>query len=142
VTLVTLVTAGTHWIWVCDWGVLLAVSARFVGCRALSVSPCLSPVFVCTWAQDERPADLHMAQPNVPVSNLLGLKTWAPVFVPEQDYLAVKVTRPPSLPRPSPPRPPPCSSPPSPCPSPSVRPAVLLQVKTVSLGSSTMHVSL
>jgi hypothetical protein len=23
---------------------------------------------VCTWAQDERPADLHMAQPNVPVS--------------------------------------------------------------------------
>jgi hypothetical protein len=22
---------------------------------------------VCTWAQDERPADLHMAQPNVPV---------------------------------------------------------------------------
>jgi hypothetical protein len=21
--------------------------------------------FVCTWAQDERPADLHMAQPNV-----------------------------------------------------------------------------
>jgi hypothetical protein len=24
--------------------------------------------FVCTWAQDERPADLHMAQPNVPVS--------------------------------------------------------------------------
>jgi hypothetical protein len=25
-------------------------------------------VSVCTWAQDERPADLHMAQPNVPVS--------------------------------------------------------------------------
>jgi hypothetical protein len=25
-------------------------------------------VIVCTWAQDERPADLHMAQPNVPVS--------------------------------------------------------------------------
>jgi hypothetical protein len=25
-------------------------------------------MFVCTWAQDERPADLHMAQPNVPVS--------------------------------------------------------------------------
>jgi hypothetical protein len=24
--------------------------------------------FVCTWAQDERPADLHMAQSNVPVS--------------------------------------------------------------------------
>jgi hypothetical protein len=24
--------------------------------------------FLCTWAQDERPADLHMAQPNVPVS--------------------------------------------------------------------------
>jgi hypothetical protein len=24
--------------------------------------------FVCTWAQDEHPADLHMAQPNVPVS--------------------------------------------------------------------------
>jgi hypothetical protein len=25
--------------------------------------------FVCTWAQhDERPADLHMAQPNVPAS--------------------------------------------------------------------------
>jgi hypothetical protein len=24
-------------------------------------------VLVCTWAQDERPADLHMAQPNVPV---------------------------------------------------------------------------
>jgi hypothetical protein len=23
---------------------------------------------VCTWAQEERPADLHMAQPNVPVS--------------------------------------------------------------------------
>jgi hypothetical protein len=23
---------------------------------------------ICTWAQDERPADLHMAQPNVPVS--------------------------------------------------------------------------
>jgi hypothetical protein len=23
--------------------------------------------FVCTWAQEERPADLHMAQPNVPV---------------------------------------------------------------------------
>jgi hypothetical protein len=23
---------------------------------------------VCTWAQDERPAELHMAQPNVPVS--------------------------------------------------------------------------
>jgi hypothetical protein len=23
---------------------------------------------VCTWAQDECPADLHMAQPNVPVS--------------------------------------------------------------------------
>jgi hypothetical protein len=23
---------------------------------------------VCTWAQDERPADLHMAQPNVSVS--------------------------------------------------------------------------
>jgi hypothetical protein len=22
---------------------------------------------VCTWAQYERPADLHMAQPNVPV---------------------------------------------------------------------------
>jgi hypothetical protein len=21
----------------------------------------------CTWAQDERPADLHMAQPNVPL---------------------------------------------------------------------------
>jgi hypothetical protein len=25
-------------------------------------------LFVCTWAQDERPADLHMAQPHVPVS--------------------------------------------------------------------------
>jgi hypothetical protein len=25
-------------------------------------------LFVCTWAQDERPADLHIAQPNVPVS--------------------------------------------------------------------------
>jgi hypothetical protein len=25
-------------------------------------------VVVCTRAQDERPADLHMAQPNVPVS--------------------------------------------------------------------------
>jgi hypothetical protein len=24
---------------------------------------------VCTWAQDERCADLHMAQPNVSVSN-------------------------------------------------------------------------
>jgi hypothetical protein len=23
--------------------------------------------FLCPWAQDERPADLHMAQPNVPV---------------------------------------------------------------------------
>jgi hypothetical protein len=22
---------------------------------------------ICIWAQDERPADLHMAQPNVPV---------------------------------------------------------------------------
>jgi hypothetical protein len=28
----------------------------------------VSPRFVCTWAEDERPADLHMAQPNVPVS--------------------------------------------------------------------------
>jgi hypothetical protein len=25
-------------------------------------------LLVCTWAQDERPADLPMAQPNVPVS--------------------------------------------------------------------------
>jgi hypothetical protein len=25
---------------------------------------------VCTWAQDERPADLHMAQPNVPVGKI------------------------------------------------------------------------
>jgi hypothetical protein len=25
-------------------------------------------ILVCTWAQDERPDDLHMAQPNVPVS--------------------------------------------------------------------------
>jgi hypothetical protein len=24
-----------------------------------------SAAFICTWAQDERPADLHMAQPNV-----------------------------------------------------------------------------
>jgi hypothetical protein len=30
--------------------------------------PLLYVYFVCTWAQDERPADLHMAQPNVPVS--------------------------------------------------------------------------
>jgi hypothetical protein len=28
----------------------------------------ISPCAVRTWAQDERPADLHMAQPNVPVS--------------------------------------------------------------------------
>jgi hypothetical protein len=28
--------------------------------------------FVCTWAQDERPADLHMAQPNVPVMGKTG----------------------------------------------------------------------
>jgi hypothetical protein len=28
----------------------------------------LYSVYVCTWAQDERPADLHMAQPIVPVS--------------------------------------------------------------------------
>jgi hypothetical protein len=25
-------------------------------------------MFKCTWAQDEHSADLHMAQPNVPVS--------------------------------------------------------------------------
>jgi hypothetical protein len=23
--------------------------------------------YVCVWAQDKRPADLHMAQPNVPL---------------------------------------------------------------------------
>jgi hypothetical protein len=28
-------------------------------------------LFGCTWAQDERPADLHMAQPDVPVSKTL-----------------------------------------------------------------------
>jgi hypothetical protein len=35
------------------------------GVGLLSANICL---FVCTWAQDERPADLHMAHPNVPVS--------------------------------------------------------------------------
>jgi hypothetical protein len=41
--------------------------------RSLTVtqSPPLS--LVCTWAQDERPADLHMTQPNVPVSKPLSL---------------------------------------------------------------------
>jgi hypothetical protein len=29
-------------------------------------------LFVCTWAQDERPADLHMAQPNVPAVSKTG----------------------------------------------------------------------
>jgi hypothetical protein len=49
------------------------------GCSAIAIrGSCLTggelvlqfllPAFVCTWAQDERPADLHMAQPNVPVS--------------------------------------------------------------------------
>jgi hypothetical protein len=27
-------------------------------------------IFVCTWAVARRPADLHMAQPNVPVSTV------------------------------------------------------------------------
>jgi hypothetical protein len=35
--------------------------------RCSCICQCLRP-FVCTWAQDERPVDLHMAQPNVPVS--------------------------------------------------------------------------
>jgi hypothetical protein len=29
--------------------------------------------FVCTWAQDERPTALHMAQPNVLVGNRLQI---------------------------------------------------------------------
>jgi hypothetical protein len=33
-----------------------------------SVVPGHVGLFVLGWAQDERPADLHMAQPNVPVS--------------------------------------------------------------------------
>jgi hypothetical protein len=34
----------------------------------LGAVPCAVVDLICTWAQDERPADLHMAQPNVPVS--------------------------------------------------------------------------
>jgi hypothetical protein len=36
--------------------------------RHLQVLVINCKLLVCTWAQDERPADLHMAQPNVPVS--------------------------------------------------------------------------
>jgi hypothetical protein len=31
---------------------------------SLPLEPEAGSLFVCTWAQDERPADLHMAQPN------------------------------------------------------------------------------
>jgi hypothetical protein len=39
---------------------------------AISPAPCslagIVALLICIWAQDERPADLHMAKPNVPVS--------------------------------------------------------------------------
>jgi hypothetical protein len=39
----------------------------YAGALALNKQSGVFMFFVCTWAQDERPADLHMAQPNVPV---------------------------------------------------------------------------
>jgi hypothetical protein len=61
-----------------DWSQLLTHLVHTL----LYMSPAF--VFVCTWAQDERPADLHMAQPNVPVSKtLIWLRvvnmSWRPV---------------------------------------------------------------
>jgi hypothetical protein len=46
----------------------LSVHAAGSYCWWLSCVTSIGVLCVCTWAQDERPADLHMAQPNVPVS--------------------------------------------------------------------------
>jgi hypothetical protein len=50
---------------------------------SITVLPTISHLnharYVCTWAQDERPADLHMAQPNVPVSKTGQIKYFVTV---------------------------------------------------------------
>jgi hypothetical protein len=48
---------------------MLCVPTWLIGCteQMLPKKGYLAAL-VCTWAQNERPADLHMAQPNVPVS--------------------------------------------------------------------------
>jgi hypothetical protein len=69
--------------------------------------------FVCTWAQDERPADLHMAQPNVPVSKtgqfcvqksssmtrLLGQRVCRHALISSIRFLKYKADMPAWLPR-------------------------------------------
>jgi hypothetical protein len=42
---------------------------------------------VCTWAQDEHPADLHTAQPNVPVSKRYCRKCMAYTIEDEKHFL-------------------------------------------------------
>jgi hypothetical protein len=53
-------------------------------------SPMFGNVYVCTWALDERPADLHLAQPNVP--NVPVSKTCPCVPVPMATVIAYLLT--------------------------------------------------